>query len=284
MKIKLTFQHNEFIEIDLFNEPGVQKWFDHFSKFSSDYYSCNAWPPDNYWQEFKIDELRAEELFYINSLWSTMLETTKQLNCNICLPEKFNYDQNLLNQLHRFFTSNSKLVDYTIIHKINHVVHRLERYTAPSNNRINTLNNYTVADIHICPNRIETDHTPWLQFSEHEQKQNYRYFEYDIDNLVLLDLSILGKCILQSFYDDDDPTQLDCTGRLGSFGGFIISLNNDRKQIYQSQIFLDWLARYNLDPLNQPYEYPIGYVKNKSTELKNFLSWTSSFKEIEFIR
>jgi hypothetical protein len=284
MKIKLTFQHHEFIEIDLFDEPGVEKWFDHFSKFPSNYYSCSAWPPNNYWQEFNIDELRTEELFYINSLWSTMLETTKKLNCNISLPEKFNYDQNLLNQLHRFFTSNSKLLDYSIIHKINHVVHRLERYTFPSTNRIDTLNNYTVADIHIRPNRIETDQTPWLQFSEHEQKQNYRYFEYDIDNLVLLDLSILGKCILQSFYDDDDPTQPDCTGRLGSFGGFIISLNNDRKQIYQSKVFLDWLNQYNLDPSKQPYEYPIGYVKNKSTELKNFLASTSSFNKIEFIR
>jgi hypothetical protein len=101
-------------------------------------------------------------------------------------------------------------------------------------------------------------------------------------NLVLLDQSILGKCVLQSFIENDDPTQDDCTGRLGSFGGFFIDLNDNRKKIYKSTQFKDWIKSYNMT--NIPYEFPIGYVE--SDQFKEFsLRYKDSFifDRVEFI-
>jgi hypothetical protein len=70
---------------------------------------------------------------------------------------------------------------------------------------INFVNNYENFNDHL------------LVFDDIDLEQNYSFFNYNQSNLVVLDRSILGKCILQSFYDDDDPTAEDCTGAAGSF-------------------------------------------------------------------
>ena len=72
--------------------------------------------------------------------------------------------------------------------------------------------------------------------------------------------------MLQSFIDDDNPTADDCTGRLGSHGGFVVELDSlySRKTVYQSDQFLQWISKYGLSAENLPYDFPIGYIEQKS--------------------
>jgi hypothetical protein len=99
---------------------------------------------------------------------------------------------------------------------------------------------------------------------------------------VLLDNSILGKSILQSFYEEDDPTCKDCTGRQGSYGGFIITQSDNRKQIYRSHKFISWCEKYNLLTNRIPYEFAIGRAihipGNIDSRLFSSTEWSVVFK------
>ena len=92
---------------------------------------------------------------------------------------------------------------------------------------------------------------------------------------------IQGKSYLRAFIDNDDPTELDVTGRYGSYGGFFIDTNDDRKTIYESQEFKNWLDLYNLKKEDLPLEWPLGQVIGSSLELKRFTQ--GDFIDIDFL-
>jgi len=270
MKLNMIFKNNIEIAIELFDKPAVRKWFDHFKQMHTSYYrfdiieTYKKEPPD----ENKITEH-----------WTNILQALAILNSDLNIPDKFDFNQRTLNMLHRFFTSNFGILDFEIINQINESVHRLECYTVPGANSI-FYETLIPTNLHCNVNRDGNDKSPWLTFSEKDQQLNYEYLDMDQQNLVLLDMSILGKCVLQSFIEDDDPTKEDCTGRLGSFGGFFIDLNDNRRKIYKSTQFKDWIKSYNMN--NIPYEFPIGYVKDE--ELKKFKKeYKFIFDRVEFI-
>ena len=278
MKLSIIFKNTEELEIELFDNPTIRKWFNHFKEMPNAYYRLEI---SNTFRK------RIPEGTIIEDNWENILQALNILNCNFKIewvlkkvPLKFDYNQKTLNLLHRFFTSNFGKMDFDLINQINESVHELEHYTTPSQNSIfyeeNIPNN-----LHLNVNRIPNNKSPWLLFSKEDQQLNYGYLDMDQHNLVLLDQSILGKCILQSFIDEDDPTQNDCSGRLGSFGGFFIDLNDNRPKIYKSKQFKDWIRSHNMEIENLPYEFPIGYVKNK--RVRKFLKYSSIFERIEFI-
>jgi hypothetical protein len=290
MKLKINFSENQYILVALFDNNAVKKWFRRFS-------NCEY--------TMGIESMPALNNTYVNadSQWNKILKTFSILNDlgyypNIEVPASFDRSQQTLNSLHRFFTYNAtwgrtdsniqniydekfqlpKHINFEewwdLIDEINNSVHRLEQII-PCQNFVEQVSTFK-----FVPNNKIT--LSWLQFTEDELKHNYEYLEKksQFEHLVLLDRSILGKCVLQSFVDDDDPTADDCTGRLGSHGGFVVEFDNSRKTVYQSDQFQQWISKYRLSAENLPYDFPIGYIEKKSFVLhpSGYL-----FQSIDFI-
>jgi len=278
MYIKLEYSFGQSILIKLFDIPVVVEWFNKYSKHQTDYteFHINS---SQYSLFRKIQHIVYPS--YAKSKWSTIklsFQKLKALGYQIPfdIPDQFDFDQNTLNKLHRFFTYNILWYDskdqnpfdntfqtdisysdwHALLDVINRYVHFLEVVVTNENKKI--LDQYSIdcMQYHLLQQTTDT----WLPFNQAQQQQNFKYFDYTEHPLVLLDNSILGKSVLSSFLDNDNPTYKDCTGRLGSHGGFIIDLNNNRKKIYQSDNFKTWTTRYNLT--NMPLEFPIGYVVN----------------------
>jgi hypothetical protein len=275
MNLTLLFTDYNQIDIELFDIPAVRNWFNHFKKieYSTPWYTCKRWHRPS---RSNIDEE------YINLHWQTIIESLKELDIDLNIPDQFNFDQNLLNKLHRFFTSNNGILPFYLLDPINLSVHKLERFTIPNENRLFIQNNFPVRDLHVDTLRPPIIRSDWIEFTLDERQSNYGYLDLDVENLVLLDQAFLGKSVLQTFFDNDDPSSPDCTGRLGSYGGFYIESNSNRKNIYKSEKFIEWAESFNLDPTKLPYEFPIGFVKTKSQDLDKFMLSTENFETVLF--
>jgi len=295
MQIKINYTDNHYILIQLFDNNSVRKWFDYVSTENYNYrYNLEQTPPAN----ATVD---------IEYQWSNIKSTVKHLSklglpLNFKLPKKFDYQQSTLNKLHRFFTYNMLWYDvkedspnpfnphfkldniakddwHKTIDVINRAVHELEKIAEPTDNAVGI--NPPIRALTFLPTKIID--IVWLEFDETDVAQNYEYFNnIQHQHLVLLDRSILGKCVLQSFSDDDDLSAADCTGRLGSHGGFSIDVDNRRQQVYQSSKFKEWVQSFNLNVDALPYEFPIGYVLSSSLNLKQYIK-SIEFQNITFI-
>jgi hypothetical protein len=307
MQIQVWFSNDKYVDIQLFDNCTVAKWFLHFQKLSSNNF-YDAYPNCNF-----ID-CRQLDATSIDNLWNGILDILDKLsNMGYKIPfqptDVFDYKQSTLNFLHRFFTYNAawywnnktdptvsnsfdtnfKLAEELscsewlgLINDINSAVHRLEHSTDLVDNKKFILNELPVTAIHVnSSSRIPTDATPWLSFTEQEQQLNYTYFDSDLPQVVL-DQSILGKCVLQSFAEDDDLNAEDCSGRLGSYGGFFVDLTDNRKKIYQSEQFKNWVAKHNRDFASLPLDFPIGHVENYQDVLQ-WINQDLKFKKIMFV-
>jgi len=290
MYITLLGSLNQFILIKLFENKATTRWFDKFSskKFEKAFHITNN-------SRYYLKEWRNRDLSLIQTQWNNIKSTLVHLH-NIGfkipfeLPDEYDYDQNKLNLLHRFFTYNASwyhdIVYFSKNHKnpfdsnfeidceynewfdmidvINRSVHNLERYTKTSNKEL--LEVYPIKTIAVIMNSIPSheEDTSWLGFDLEEQEENYKYRQYLLTGkpLVLLDNSILGKSYLQSFLEHDDPRCKDCTGRSGSYGNFYIDLTDNRSKLYNSLKFKSWLSKYNIE--NPPLEFPIGSIVDQN--------------------
>jgi hypothetical protein len=285
MYIQVKFVSKKSIYIKLFDNPATRKWFEKFSscKFSTASMVKNI---HNQRDNIDIDEL-PHVLSRINSNWNNIkltLQKLKDIGFNtdlFDLPNSFNFDQQLLNHLHRFFTYNVlwyhnadntnnpfdpkfkiKCMSYqdwhALLNEINTSVHNLEIYTKTVNR--DSLNIHPLKTLQVLMHSQPTSNS-WIDFNLEEQQENYKYQIYKNKfkkPLVRLDASILGKSYLQSFLDHDDPTCVDCTGRIGSHGNFHIDLDDNLSNLYSSNEFKKWLAHYNI--INPALEFSIGTV------------------------
>lgn len=306
MRLAVEFDQGLRIDIVLFDNPTVGKWFRHFKKLSDSGTQKNSYQL-THGLTLKTDNPQTSK-YYWNMLL-TGVDELRSLNYQIpfAVPDTFDLSQTTLNQWHRFFTdnetwyhklfidpdyanpydSNFKLPEFIThqnwldtIDKINFAVHKLEQHAIETENKtfVNSIESkrLLLRAIRKSPTTIDT----WLEFDKTDQQINYTYFDHE-KPLVILDESILGKSVIRSFIDDDDLNADDCTGRLGSFGGIEIDLNNYRKEIFQSSQFANWLTRHNRTLENVPAEFPIGYVEN----FDSVLTWidTAEYKKLVFI-
>jgi hypothetical protein len=295
MQIKINFTNDQFILIDLFDNTAVRKWF---HNFSSDEYIMNIEEVPRY--SDKID---------IEVSWNLIRKTfddLKELNYNpsLVITNEFDKNQETLNILHRFFTYNAVWAQKTesnrsyniydkdfkypaslsyadwhkIIDQINVAVHQLEN---------TIIRNTGVKQIRSLKFKCKiSKHLEWLKFDNEEYVHNYEYFTKKLEHqyLVLLDRSILGKCPLQAFIENDNPLADDCTGRFGSFGGFIVELDDTRNQVYQSSKFTNWARMYNRNVADLPCEFPLGYINETNIiDLTNLKQFMGNYKNLEFI-
>ena len=309
MKLKLNFLKNEYIVIEVFEENIA--WFNFFK---------NKEHENNYQPIVKKVKLCVVAMPTLSTLapWTDIVQNTeyfKSQNYKLPyqLPEKFNYSQELLNTIHRFFTYNStwalencegdmtgntpikptspnpfdssfvpnNLPKFlTAISYLNHAVHKLEMLCT-TENKTRVLTTIKENKILWINPRNNFDYTSngWFPIGNilNEFQKSYTN---DYPNVVMTE-EIQGKSYLRAFIDNDDPTKLDVTGRYGSYGGFFIDTNNDRKMIYESQEFKNWLDLYDLKKEDLPLEWPLGQVINCSLPLTDFNA--DEFISIDFI-
>ena len=95
---------------------------------------------------------------------------------------------------------------------------------------------------------------------------------------MILQSQILGKTILQSYLDQDNPNNWDTSGHYVSAGGIQICIDSTRQTIYQSQSFQNWLTKYRVNSAAVNYDYPLGNIRNKNSaewhELIEFFNTT----------
>jgi hypothetical protein len=258
MRLKINFTDGHFILVHL--HETVNKWASHVKQISNKYqFSLNKGRSAIGTGEIKENKGQAA--------YKILLDTVEKLKnirpIGFDIPETFSSDQDLLNRLHRYYTESASEIDtkselFKLVSKINYCVHELEEFT-PSDNPT------YVSDLwfHVDDYPIPMD--CWIDLDD-QQQENYKFFDYDYDYTVRLDRSILGKCVLQAFVEDDDPNARDCTGRLGSFGGFFIDTNKKLKELYESDRFTKWCRRHGKQPREFPLEFVIGKVQQFSDE------------------
>jgi len=321
MKLRLNFLDNNYILIDVFEENS--SWFNFFKnrKDINQYFPTIQKSQIALYNNNTLIKMLYGLIFFKsrkNNSWSGIIENTEYLKSQNFqlpyeLPRKFNFSQELLNTIHRFFTYNSvwamescnhdmsgntaiipsnpnpfdssfvptdTLKFLTTISDLNLAVHDLES-SCMTNNKQSVIDIIKNNFIFWINPRSNFDYTSkgWFHVGD-ILDQFQKSYTNSYPNVIMSE-EIQGKSYLRAFIDNDDPTKLDVTGRYGSYGGFFIDTNNDRKTIYESQEFNDWLDQYNLKKENLPLEWPLGQVIDSSLELKRFSQ--SNFVDIDFI-
>jgi len=277
MKLTVTFTDGHHIKIQL--HESMKRWSNHLQNISSKYkYSLNSEQSAIGTDSIDNNSNKASEVYQILSDTIAKLEDVRPIG--FAVPDKFTYDQEVLNRLHRYYTDSASVVDtesevFDLISKINYCVHELEDFTDSRNT------GYT-SDLwfHVHDYPIPMD--CWIDLNNQEQ-ENYKFFDYDYEYTVRLDRSILGKCVLQSFEENDDPNAKDCTGRAGSFGGFFIDTNNKLKEVYQSNKFIEWGKRHGKEVNQMPVEFVIGCVDEFSDTPDSYKSKTLAKLDFETV-
>ena len=261
MKLTIDFTDGHHIKINL--HDSMAPWAKHVETLSGKYkYGLND-------GQSAIGTHKHTEVYKILLDTIEKLQPVRPIGFNV--PENFTHDQEVLNKLHRYYTDSCAVVDqkselFDLVSKINYCVHELEDLTSSRNTGY-------VSDLwfHIHDYPIPMD--CWIDLKDREQ-ENYKFFNYNYEYPVRLDRSILGKCVLQAYEENDDPNAKDCTGRIGSFGGFFIDTNKKLKNFYQSNKFNDWCKSHGKEPEQWPLEFVIGNVEQFSDEPEQYKNKT----------
>lgn len=300
MRIKLNFQNSLYILIELKDHPAVVRWYDTYKQAVEE--TDNFYRVEHVANKFATSTVDPS---IIRGEWhsiKTTLATISSMNYKLPfeISDSFDYKQSTLNQLHRFFTYNAYVTNFqeftgehyrnkhdenfdytefltteqwlTLIDRINQSVHVLENFVT-TNTKSYLEQHYPLRYLKIAENLNSIDLTKKsyiTRFDESEQQMNYLPLDYSKGPSVTLSESILGKCMLQSFYEEDDPTEFDCTGRMMSLGGFYVDLDGTRQRIYRSDKFRTWLKKYKIYGQLQPLEFQIGHVIASSIDLVKF--------------
>jgi hypothetical protein len=246
-----TKQVADVIEFELLDNQGVRAW-QYAVMLNDSLRICTRSsvlskfrPPNisDQYQQLKhiIDKLSASAFAWVHGV-----------------PELFDQvDQNLMNRLHRHFTNSCyEIWDHrslnfenhelnSILTDLNKSIHELEYYI-PTNTKLKFCDVTNEIFLTTPGNRLGYDLFPFRQ-----------YHSYEPADLVL-DAYVLGKTLIESFYCEDDPTSWDTNGHMKTNGGSIILLDDGRSKIYNSQEFVSWLQKSNVDKHVRLADFPLG--------------------------
>lgn len=287
MNLEVVLSNCTF-NIELLDIPVIRHWYHEFKNKTVDNNAVS-------FSIIRNDKISNNSRDYVNHCINEIHESKKQLELlGYKWPESISYplhndsiiNQSVLNTLHRFFTNNWRWFmddgqrkhgypnpydpnfvppdDLTleewvkIIDRINLAVHHLEHFATPEYTKKFILDNQLPIDVLY----IKSNLNERIRFSIEEYHHNYKFNLDDDSYPVLLPNEILGKCVLLSFSDNDDPNEVDVWGRQEAQIGFYIDLNKNRRKIYNSKEFSTWAKSHNRSVNSLPLEFEIGRVRN----------------------
>lgn len=280
-RVNITLQSRIvfWIEIECLDLPVVNRWYNS-AKIT---YQNNAKITSNRNPSF----LSNPPMTLVKTRYQkiiTAIETLKKLGVNwpVNEPSEFNFTTDWCNRVHRYFTTMSftrNRLDFkssetfsidtnnpmyiNALHTINNEIHELENYCLSPQKQLflQTLNFLSIKP---------KDYQPESYF------ENYRFHKFEIDDYqyhtwdkcdVVFEDEILGKHILTSFFDNDNPKNIDTGGYKGWYGGFKIYSDCVRQDIYNSKEFSDWLTMHKVDKKQARADYPIGNISQTSHDI-----------------
>jgi hypothetical protein len=99
----------------------------------------------------------------------------------------------------------------------------------------------------------------WCSLTDYQQYHSDQHYD------IILGSEILGKTLLQSYLDQDDPRDWDTSGHYASAGGLQITYLPTRQTIYQSRSFQQWLQQHQVGPDQLRHDFPIGNIQDRDT-------------------
>lgn len=264
MKIYFEFPNIiECLEIDLLDNPAIKSWSDHFRprlrtisfvQIQNDFSSGWPWDENKLKSNLKIIKDNLDKLSQLGYTYGSLPTDVSDLT------------RSFTNTLHRFFTHTQRQINFnsvysledarhitSLLQDINFYVHDIEKYlpgVIPFSDPIEEICMYV--------NQRSFDSLPWW----HMEEQHRQYHTPDHCDVIFGE-EILGKSILRSYIDGDDPNDWDTTGHYDNAGCLLISPSNARQNIYRSDDFKKWLSDHGMSPETTCYDFPVGNVRNK---------------------
>ena len=248
------------VQVNLLNNPGVQAWA---NKFLGNY-TTSVLSHDHLW----VHHMDVEKFDYAITQCYLLIDQLAQHGIIYSGPDIGTVDHNTLNHVHRFFTHNQKRCnvkrfgndfDYdsvmSMLDSINTCVHDLELFLPRGPVDIPVTQIEEIKLYH--PTQYGT--MDWVDLTDYRQYHSDQHYD------VILSSEVLGKTLLQSYLDQDDPTDWDTSGHYVSAGGLQISYLPTRQQIYQSNSFKRWLDQHDADLAELMYDFPIGNIQDRDT-------------------
>jgi len=282
--MKISFQlpaETIVLDVALLDNPAVKSWADHFLHrnlpVKAELTFCiNQHSPRPWNNNAKKKYTRLQELISILHKIGLIFDYP-QPNC----AEEITRDY--LNKAHRFFTKNQKYVNLNNIEFPNHlevtdylqelndIIHELEpnlEINAKTLLSDNFKNNWR--EIMLLHETAYDDKNWWTM---EDSFRNYHSAEFA--NLIL-GPQILGKTLIQSFLDQDDPNNWDTSGHYVNNGYLMLMNKPYRQELYNSDAFKNWLSKHGVTPDQMYYDFPIGNVINQPDLEKIFQYMLSS--------
>jgi hypothetical protein len=262
MILEFVFPTNRIeVQVNLLNNPGVHAWA---NKFLNCNYTTNVLCHDHLW----VCKMDQDKFDYSHTRCQQLIGQLSALGLDYQGSDIGTVDHCSLNHVHRFFTHNQQRcntrefsVDFAyhsamlMLDELNLHVHELERYIARGPDDIPVDQIEEIKLYH--PTNYNSD--TWCSLADYQQYHSDQHYD------VILSSEVLGKTLLQSYLDQDDPTDWDTSGHYASAGGLQITYLPTRQQIYQSNSFKQWLEQHSANPADLRYDFPIGNIQNRDT-------------------
>ena len=249
------------VQVNLLDNPGVAHWAD---KFLNCNYSTSIVCHDH----LQVCEMDQDSFDYSYAQCQQIISQLAQFGLNYQGPDIVTVDHPSLNRVHRFFTHSQQRCNtkqfgrefdyHTVMHMLDELnlhVHELEGYIARGPDDI------AVDQIEEIKLYQPTDYMSdaWCSLADYQQYHSDQHYD------IVLGSEILGKTLLQSYLDQDDPGDWDTSGHYASAGGLQITYLPTRQTIYQSSSFQRWLQQHQVDPDQLHYDFPIGNIQDRDT-------------------
>lgn len=262
MILEFVFPNNRIeVAVEMLDNPGVQAWAD---KFLNNKYITSVLVHDHLW----VSDMDTTKFNHAAAECGILIGQLAQHGIIYSGPDISTVDHNTLNHVHRFFTHNQKRCningfgnnfDYdsvmSMLDRINTCVHDLEVFLPRGPVNIPVTRIEEIKLYH--PTHYGT--TDWVELTDYHQYHSDQHYD------VILSSEVLGKTLLQSYLDQDNPTDWDTSGHYVSAGGLQITYLPTRQQIYQSDSFKRWLDQHHADPAELMYDFPIGNIQDRDT-------------------
>jgi len=281
MIFELQFQQKHQFEITLVNNPAITAWLNFYTR-SFNHYFCYSYK-NELSETFEIVNYNNASHWF--DILVQNLDKIKQYNLEFDknIPEKYtDVNRKWLNDAHRFYTvSAANYLTYAlendpatlILDNINEAVHKIESSITknPPNCPVKL-----IKQIHCEQKHIGEIFKFDLDWKKYHSKQHYD---------IILDANILGKSLLQSYLDEDDPTQWDTNGHEESLGALLICLDKNRSKIYESSSWQNWLEKYSAKDENLYYDFPVGNFTdpNATNTIAELFEKTTGIIQAKFI-